>query len=181
MATVSHEFTFLPKIAKSNSFPGKANILREIGMDDSMLTEDIDSALRALGKNINVVHEINAVSYELAPTTYEALWKQRLRWAQGWTQASIKHAKLAWNKPEEGNRRACVRAGIVSLLFVREMSYYLVTQYTCLVINFIVVDFPKSPAQLARLIFFQFPVSEWFFVIRYVRLIIPSLLQLTKW
>jgi cellulose synthase/poly-beta-1,6-N-acetylglucosamine synthase-like glycosyltransferase len=135
-------------------------------MDDSMLTEDIDSALRALGKNVNVVHEINALSYELALTTYQVLWKQRLRWAQGWSQASIKHVKLAWNKPEEGNRKACVRAGIVPLLFVRELSYYLVTQYTCLVINFIVVDFPKSPTQFARLVFFQFPVSEWFFIIR---------------
>jgi len=137
-------------------------------MDESMLTEDIDSALRALGKNVNVIHEINALSYELAPTTYQAFWKQRLRWAQGWTQASIKHAKLAWNNPEEGNRKACVRAGIFSLLFVRELSYYLVTQYTCLVINFIIVDFPKSPVQLARLVFFKFPVSEWFFIIRYV-------------
>jgi cellulose synthase/poly-beta-1,6-N-acetylglucosamine synthase-like glycosyltransferase len=137
-------------------------------MDESMLTEDIDSALRALGKNVNVIHEINALSYELAPTTYQAFWKQRLRWAQGWTQASIKHAKLAWNNPEEGNRKVCVRAGIFSLLFVRELSYYLVTQYTCLVINFIIVDFPKSPVQLARLVFFQFPVSEWFFIIRYV-------------
>lgn len=141
-------------------------------MDGSMLTEDIDSALRALGKNVNVVHELNAVSYELAPTTYSALWKQRLRWAQGWTQASIKHAKLAWNKPEEGNRRFCVRAGLVSLLGVRELSYYLVTQYTCLVINFIITDFPKSPQALARLVFFQFPISEWFFIISLVTLII---------
>jgi cellulose synthase/poly-beta-1,6-N-acetylglucosamine synthase-like glycosyltransferase len=91
-------------------------------MNASMLTEDIDSALRALSKNVNVVHEINAISYELAPTTCQALWKQRLRWAQGWTQASIKHAKLAWDKSEEGNRKACIRFGIISLLFIRELS-----------------------------------------------------------
>lgn len=134
-------------------------------MDGSMLTEDIDSALRALGKNINVIHELNAVSYELAPTTYRALWKQRLRWAQGWTQASIKHAKLAWNKAEEGNRKFSVRAGIVSLLFVRELSYYLVTQYTCLVINFIIIGWPQNGSGLVHLIFFTFPVSEWFFIL----------------
>jgi len=148
----------------------KADIIRRIGMDDSMLTEDIDSALRALGQNVNVIHEINAVSYELAPTTYQSLWKQRLRWAQGWTQASIKHFKLAWNKPEEGNRKFSVRAGIISLLFVRELSYYLVTQYTCLVINFVVTGFPKSGGGLSHLIFFQYPVSEWFFIIRFASL-----------
>jgi len=140
-------------------------------MDGDMLTEDIDSALRALSKNLKVIHEINAVSYELAPTTYMSLWKQRLRWAQGWTQASVKHFKLAYNQPEEGNRKFSVRAGIVSLLFVRELSYYLVTQYTCLVINFIIIGFPKSGAGLGRLIFFTFPVSEWFFVLRYVTLL----------
>ncbi|TVY75919.1 putative glycosyltransferase [Lachnellula suecica] len=152
----------------------KADLLRGIAMDGSMLTEDIDSALRALGKNINVIHELNAVSYELAPTTYRAFWKQRLRWAQGWTQASIKHAKLAWTNPEEGiqgNRNFSVRAGIVSLLFVRELSYYLVTQYTCLVINFIIVGWPKNGSGLADLVFFQYPVSEWFFILCIITLI----------
>ncbi|TAQ90589.1 hypothetical protein B7494_g1080 [Chlorociboria aeruginascens] len=146
----------------------KADILRDIGMDDDMLTEDIDSALRALAKNVNVIHEINAISFELAPTTYTGLWKQRLRWAQGWTQASVKHAVLAWKKPEEGNRKFSVRAGLVSLLLVRELSYYLVSQYFCLVICFIIVGFPKNPVALAKLVFFKFPVSEWFFIISIV-------------
>lgn len=107
----------------------RASLLRELKMDGDMLTEDIDSALRAVSRGANTVHELNAVSYELAPTTLPAFWKQRLRWAQGWAQASTKHLRLSYQKSPEGyNRNFSVRFGLFSLLLIREWSYYLVTQ-----------------------------------------------------
>ncbi len=63
-------------------------------MNGQMLTEDIDSALRAVRKNVKAVHEVNCVSYELAPSTFAGFWKQRLRWAQGWAQASLVHMAM---------------------------------------------------------------------------------------
>lgn len=63
-------------------------------MHGEMLTEDIDSALRAVQRNIKAVHEVNSVSYELAPSDFQGFWKQRLRWAQGWAQASIVHMPM---------------------------------------------------------------------------------------
>jgi hypothetical protein len=74
--------------------------------------------------------------------------------------------KLAFNKAREGKRDATMRFGLVSLLMVREWSYYLVTQYTCLMLGFVILGFPETPAQLIKLIFFQYPLSEWFFIIR---------------
>lgn len=47
------------------------------------------------------------------------------------------------------------------------MSYYLVTQYCCLVLSFIIVHFPKTPTAFAHLIYFQYPVSQWLFIIRF--------------
>lgn len=73
-------------------------LLQEMKMDESMLTEDIDSALRATSRGCKIVHDQNVVSYELAPTTIPALWKQRLRWAQGWTQVSLKYMKYTFQK-----------------------------------------------------------------------------------
>ncbi len=70
-------------------------------MDGDMLTEDIDSALRAFTKDAKAVHHLNVVSYELAPTSLRAFWKQRLRWAQGWAQASMKHLIHTVNKHQE--------------------------------------------------------------------------------
>ena len=76
---------------------------------------------------------------------------------------------MTWNKPSEGNRSFTVRFGLFSLLLIREISYYLVTQFTLLVVTFVLTRFPNSPLDLARLIFFQYPVSAWFFIIRYVQ------------
>lgn len=81
------------KTTGSNGY-WRAPLLREHKMHGEMLTEDIDSALRAVRKNVKAVHEINCVSYELAPSEFQGFWKQRLRWAQGWAQASIVHMSM---------------------------------------------------------------------------------------
>lgn len=146
----------------------RANLIRELKMDGSMLTEDIDSSLRANNLGKKIVHDLNVVSYELAPVKLLSFMRQRLRWTQGWTQVSIRHIPLAFTKPPAGNRELTMRFGLFSLLFVREFSYYLVTQYTCLIASYVLLNFPISPAELAKTVFFEFPLSEWLFVIGYV-------------
>ena len=140
----------------------RADLLKGHKMHGSMLTEDIDSALRAYGQGKNAVHDMNVISYEMAPRTWDAFWKQRMRWAQGWTQASIVHMPLLWNNPPEGHRKPSERFGILSLLFVREISYYLVSQHTCLLLSFLIVDWPGNATEFVRLIFFRYPLAEWF-------------------
>jgi len=152
----------------------RASLLKDLKMDGDMLTEDIDSALRALSINSKIVHDLNVVSYELAPTTLLSFWNQRLRWAQGWAQASMKHFKLAFKKTENGARTKTQRFGLVSLLLIRELSYYLVTQYCCLVLSLVIVDFPTSPQMLLHFLFFQYPVAYWLFIVRYVPKSMPQ-------
>jgi cellulose synthase/poly-beta-1,6-N-acetylglucosamine synthase-like glycosyltransferase len=146
----------------------RASLLRELRMDGSMLTEDIDSSMRALSQSAKTVHDLNVVSYELAPNTVAAFWKQRLRWAQGWAQVTMRHLKLAFNRPECGQRTLTQRFGLVSLLLIRELSYYLVTQYCCLVLSIVIMAFPTTPTLLLKFLFFQYPVAYWFFIIRCV-------------
>ncbi|KAF2810383.1 N-acetylglucosaminyltransferas-like protein [Mytilinidion resinicola] len=154
----------------------RSSLLRELKMDGDMLTEDIDSALRAFSRGAKTVHDLNVTSYELAPTTFPAFWKQRLRWAQGWAQASMKHVKMVYNKPQDqihakDSRSFVARFGIFSLLLIREVSYYLVTQYTCLVLSFLIVKFPKTGSELFKLVYFQYPISQWLFIISIVCLV----------
>ncbi|KAH7356165.1 N-acetylglucosaminyltransferase-like protein [Pyrenochaeta sp. MPI-SDFR-AT-0127] len=155
----------------------RTSLLREMKMDESMLTEDIDSALRAFSRGCKTVHDLNVTSYELAPTTFGAFWKQRLRWAQGWAQASMRHMKMVYNgvhdplREEHAKRSFTARFGVLSLLLIRESSYYLVTQYTCLVFSFLIVKFPSSGAELWKLVYFQYPISQWLFIISIVCLI----------
>lgn len=141
-------------------------LLRDLKMDGEMLTEDIDSSLRALSRGTKIVHDLNVVSYELAPTTVKAFWNQRLRWAQGWAQASMKHSKLAFTRSVEEQRTKTQRFGLISLLLIREMSYYLVTQYCCLVLSILITSFPKSGSLLLKFLFFQYPVAYWLFILR---------------
>lgn len=77
----------------------RTEALREIGLDHRMLTEDIDSSLRALMAGRRLVHDRSVVSTELAPTTLAAWWRQRTRWAQGWFQVTMRHSGAMWRTP----------------------------------------------------------------------------------
>ncbi|GAD95579.1 conserved hypothetical protein [Paecilomyces variotii No. 5] len=148
----------------SNGF-WRTSLLRHLKMDETMLTEDIDSALRAFGVGAKVIHDLNVVSFELAPTTWSAFWKQRLRWSQGWVQASMRHIHKVWTRSPEGRKRTLGhRFGLLSLLYIRESSYYLVTQYLCLVIAIVCMRWPQSGEDLLKLVFFQYPVAWWLFM-----------------
>jgi len=77
--------------------------------------------------------------------------------------------KLVWNNPPPGpdgvvkKRMPSERFGCLSLLLVREMSYYLVTLDTCLIFSFIITSWPHNVHEFVRLIFFRYPMAEWFF------------------
>ena len=70
---------------------------------------------------------------------------------------------LIWTNPPGGKRGIDERFGIVSLLLVREMSYYLVSGHTCLLLSFIITGWPTNVASLIQLLFFRYPMAQWFF------------------
>jgi cellulose synthase/poly-beta-1,6-N-acetylglucosamine synthase-like glycosyltransferase len=74
----------------SNGF-WRTDLLRSTRMRAAMLTEDIDSSMRVVEEGYRVASDPALVSRELAPTTWRALWHQRMRWAQGWFQVSLRH------------------------------------------------------------------------------------------
>jgi hypothetical protein len=88
----------------------RADVLRSVLLDPGMLTEDIDASLRALSEGARLVTDPAIVSTELAPPTTGALWQQRLRWAQGWTQVSRHRLVPAIKSPRLGGR---ARVGLV--------------------------------------------------------------------
>ncbi|HEX4345360.1 MAG TPA: cellulose biosynthesis cyclic di-GMP-binding regulatory protein BcsB [Solirubrobacteraceae bacterium] len=77
----------------------RTSVLRRIGMDDQMLTEDIDSSVRALLAGYRTVHDRSIVSTELAPPSPKAWWGQRMRWAQGWFQVTLRHQAAIVRSP----------------------------------------------------------------------------------
>lgn len=96
----------------SNGF-WMTSLLRHTLMADNMLTEDIDATMRVLQRGGKIAFDRAIISYELAPESLRALWNQRMRWAQGWFQVTLKH--LA---PTLSARRLTVRQklGVACLL-----------------------------------------------------------------
>jgi biofilm PGA synthesis N-glycosyltransferase PgaC len=63
-----------------------------------MLTEDIDITWRLQLRHWDVRFEPAALCWILMPETIGGLWKQRLRWAMGGTQALIKYRGIWGDK-----------------------------------------------------------------------------------
>jgi len=93
-------------------------LLRELRMHGFMLTEDIDSSMRAVVRGQRIVSDPYLVSRELAPETMQALTRQRLRWAQGWLQISLKWIMPALRSPHLSARQ---KLGMLQLLVWREV------------------------------------------------------------
>lgn len=108
----------------------RTSLLRELRMHGFMLTEDIDSSMRAVIRGKRIVSDPYLVSRELAPETLQALTKQRLRWAQGWLQISMK-----WIRPALRARNLSLRQkfGMLQLLAWREVYPWISMQILPLV------------------------------------------------
>ncbi|GAA0546605.1 hypothetical protein GCM10010390_55960 [Streptomyces mordarskii] len=108
----------------SNGF-WRTDLLARTRMHGTMLTEDIDSSMRALHEGARIATDRTLISRELAPTTLKALWNQRSRWAQGWLQVSLKYLWRGLRSPAFTARQ---KAGLVVLLGWREIQPWLTLQ-----------------------------------------------------
>jgi cellulose synthase/poly-beta-1,6-N-acetylglucosamine synthase-like glycosyltransferase len=92
--------------------------LKQTRLRSFMLTEDIDSSMRVLADGRRIVSDPGLISTELAPESWRALWGQRLRWAQGWSQVSWRYLRTAIRNDRLTVRQ---RVGLLYLLGWREV------------------------------------------------------------
>jgi DNA-binding response OmpR family regulator/cellulose synthase/poly-beta-1,6-N-acetylglucosamine synthase-like glycosyltransferase len=103
----------------------KTDVLRETRMHGFMLTEDIDASLRVVEAGYKIASDRKLISRELAPITLRALWNQRLRWAQGWFQASLRHFFPVLRSRHLSPRQ---KLGMIHLLLWRECYVWVIAQ-----------------------------------------------------
>lgn len=108
----------------SNGF-WKTSLLKQVRLRGFMLTEDIDSSLRVIENGGVIVSDRLLISTELAPDHWSALWNQRMRWAQGWSQVSLRHLIKALRSKSLSLRQ---RFGVFHLLGWRELYPWLSLQ-----------------------------------------------------
>ena len=109
----------------------KSRVLHEVRMHATMLTEDIDSSVRAVLEGRRIASDPLLVSRELAPVTLRALWFQRLRWAQGWFQVSFKYMLRGLASPNLTLRQ---KLGLFHLTVWRETYPWIATQMIPIII-----------------------------------------------
>ncbi len=97
--------------------------LVETGMDEGMLTEDVDASFRALANGHRMTYDSTIVSFEESPPDFLALFKQRLRWAQGWYEVTIRQFSLPFRQAP--GLTLWSRFCIFLLLPFRELYVYL--------------------------------------------------------
>ena len=100
----------------------RASALERIRLRGSYLTEDIEASMRVLAAGGRIVNDPGLISRELAPETPRALWKQRMRWAQGWFQVSMRHLRPILSSPSLSVRQ---KVGATYLLAWREVYPWL--------------------------------------------------------
>ncbi|MFT4025602.1 MAG: glycosyltransferase [Novosphingobium sp.] len=103
----------------------KTPLLRSIRMHGFMLTEDIDSSLRVIENGGRICSDPLLVSRELSPIDLKGLTNQRLRWAQGWFQVSLKRIGPLLRSPHLTLRN---KLGAFHLLLWREIFPWLSLQ-----------------------------------------------------
>ena len=113
----------------------KAHLLHEIRMHSYMLTEDIDSSIRALLEGRRIAADPFIVSRELAPVTLRALWNQRMRWAQGWFQVSYHYLFKGLASRKVTARQ---KLGLVHLLTWRELYPWIANQMFPIIIYWVI-------------------------------------------
>ena len=96
----------------------KTDLLRQTKMRGFMLTEDIDSSMRVIETGYKIVSDPLLISRELAPETWKSLWNQRMRWAQGWFQVSLRHL---WQGLRSSDLTFRQKLGFIHLLGWREV------------------------------------------------------------
>ena len=103
----------------------KTDLLYDTRMRNFMMTEDIDSSMRAVVSGYKLASDPLLISRELAPVTLTALWNQRMRWAQGWFQVSLQHFWDGFRSPQLSLQQ---KLGFLHLLVWREVYPWLSIQ-----------------------------------------------------
>lgn len=108
----------------------RTSIVRKIGgFDEKTITEDLEIAVRLQKNQYQILHTFDAIVETVAPATWKALFRQRVRWYKGATDNTIQYKELVFNKKygDFGMLRmpTIVLSGILAIVLAGTLLYEL--------------------------------------------------------
>ncbi|KAK4964438.1 hypothetical protein LTR66_012285 [Elasticomyces elasticus] len=128
--------------------------------------DGLDLGFRAFSKGAVTVHDMNVIAYESGPTTVRTYWTTHVASARQWALASARYTKLAFTRTPKGRRKRDIksRLGILSMLLLDRLGAHAIVQYFCMALGLLFTRTPRSPLDLAYLIYLPYDISIWLIV-----------------
>jgi hypothetical protein len=120
------------------------------------------------------VFEPHATVWAEEPGSISGLWKQRLRWARGNVQVTLRYRKL-WFRPQRGNRLGSVSFGLFWFGLFLEPVFMIVSSASLLTLYF--ASFPR--AWLAFHALWIINAASFIFITGFALLIDPKIVRHT--
>src|SRR3989338_4664059 len=108
----------------------RTQIVKKIGgFDEHTITEDLEIAVRLQKHQYQILHTFDAIVETVAPTTWKALFRQRVRWYKGAADNTIQYKELLFNKKygDFGMMRmpTVILSGIIAIVLAGTLLYEL--------------------------------------------------------
>jgi cellulose synthase/poly-beta-1,6-N-acetylglucosamine synthase-like glycosyltransferase len=149
----------------------RANLVALGGrIDTSSLAEDTFTTFQTQLAGRRVVFEPHATVWAEEPGSIGALWKQRLRWARGNVQVTLRYRRL-WFRPDRRHRLGSVSFGLFWFCLFLQPVFMITSSASLLVLYF--ASFPR--AWLAFHVLWIINAATYIFITSYALLIDPQI------
>jgi cellulose synthase/poly-beta-1,6-N-acetylglucosamine synthase-like glycosyltransferase len=139
-------------------------------IDTSSLAEDTFTTFQTQLAGRRVVFEPHATVWAEEPGSIGALWKQRLRWARGNVQVTLRYRRL-WFRPDRRHRLGSVSFGLFWFCLFLQPVFMITSSASLLVLYF--ASFPR--AWLAFHVLWIINAATYIFITSYALLIDPQI------
>ncbi|TKA56065.1 hypothetical protein B0A55_12752 [Friedmanniomyces simplex] len=131
-------------------------------------SDGVDLPFSALARNVRTVFDMRVIAYSSCAPTLASYCGEQVATARRLAIATTRYMSLAFKRHQPHAGRTDVewnmkkRFAILHSLPISRLVAHATVQYFCIALALLFVKTPHSAADLARLIYLPFPVSEWF-------------------
>ncbi|KAK3113692.1 hypothetical protein LTR53_008781 [Teratosphaeriaceae sp. CCFEE 6253] len=134
-------------------------------------SEGLDLPYAALARNLRTVFDLKVISYSSCAPNLVAYCREQVALARRLAIATGRYTTLAFKRHRTGAEQTRAkwapkkRFSVIYTLPLSRLVTHAILQYFCMSLALLCIATPHSAADLARTLYFPFPVSIWFVAI----------------